>query len=365
MNAVIEHIYNVAGGRDECLGLYLYQHYEQPYRTYHNLGHIDTMWRYIEKHAPKEDWQKYVDAVLWHDLVYVPGATDNEIRSADAFMAYACKHPDKLHASREDTVHLIMATAHPEAALRSGDEATVLFIKADWNGMMDMRIDEDELGTDKHWLDEWERGIFLENQRFGIEKYLTGRRKFLVEARDKGLISVSAATHALCNLRRTYRIGVMVGTFCPFHNGHMQIYRQACEMFDKVVIVAGRNPDKPESASDVCDILPYTECFSYDGQTVDLLHKMAFRHDTNGWTVQPVLVRGIRDDLDRAYEDNYVRTLRDQCARRGWPEFPIVHILCKPQYSHVSGKLVRGLLPDDQAMYTPAPYTAPKLEINW
>lgn len=30
-----------------------------------------------------------------------------------------------------------------------------------------------------------------------------------------------------------------------------------------------------------------------------------------------------------------------------------------------TGKLIRGLLPDDQAMCTPSPYTAPKLEINW
>lgn len=365
MNTVIEHIYNVTGKLDERLGLYLYQHYEQKHRFYHNLGHIDTMWRYIERHAPKEDWPKYADAVLWHDLVYVPGATDNELKSAEAFMAYAAKHPDKLHARPEDTVRLIMATAHPGVELQLDDVSTTIFIKADWNGMMDMRLDEDEHGIDRHWLDQWERGIFLENQRFGIEKYLVNRRKFLVEARDKGLISVSAAAHALCNLRRTYRVGVMVGTFCPFHNGHMQIYEQACEMFDKVVVVAGRNPDKPLGLSDVSAVLPYAECLSYDGQTVDLLHSMVFSHDANGWTVQPVLVRGIRDDLDRAYEDTYVRVLRDQCARRRWPEFPIVHILCKPSYSHVSGKLVRGLQGVDKLMYTPPVYEVPKLDIYW
>ena len=366
MHRVIDWMYSNTERRDEKLALYLQKHYEQKHRTYHNLSHLETMWRYITKNAPVEHWHQYVDAVFWHDLVYEPGATDNEQRSADAFVQYAKKHPSLLHTDADTTVRLIMSTKDPYAAYTSGDELTVMFTKADWNGMMDMHPDEDEYGVEKHWLDEWERGVFLENQKYDIETYLVNRRRFIIDSRDKGLITCRAAEHALCNLRRTYRVGVMVGTFCPFHNGHMQVYRQACEIFDKVVLVAGRNPDKARTQiSDIQEVLPYTQCIHYSGQTVDLLHKMAFSHDTNGWRVQPVLVRGIRDDLDRAYEDNYVRTLRDQCARRGWPEFPIVHILCKPQYSHVSGKLVRGLLPDDQAMYTPTPYMAPKLEINW
>ena len=370
MHRVIDWMYSNTERRDEKLALYLQKHYEQKHRTYHNLGHLETMWRYITKNAPVEHWHQYVDAVFWHDLVYEPGATDNEQRSADAFVQYAKKHPSLLHTDADTTVRLIMSTKDPHAAYTSGDELTVMFTKADWNGMMDMHPDEDEYGVEKHWLDEWERGIFLENQRFGIEKYLTGRRKFLVEARDKGLISVSAATHALCNLRRTYRVGVMVGTFCPCHKGHMQIYEQACEMFDKVVIACCRNPAKPDRKSDVREVLPYVEVIEHDGQVVDLLHKMAFSHDANGWRVQPVLVRGIRDDFDRAYEDKYVRTLRDQvklrnAMYRGWDMFPIVHFLCKPDYAHVSSTLVNGLLPEDQVMYTPTPYTPPKLEINW
>ena len=365
MHRVIDWMYSNTGKRDEDLARYLQKHYEQPHRTYHNLGHLETMWRYITKNAPVEHWHQYVDAVFWHDLVYEPGATDNEQRSADAFMQYAKKHPSLLHTDADTTVRLIMSTKDPYAAYTSGDELTVMFAKADWNGMMDMQLAEDTLGIDKHWLDEWERGVFLENQKFPIDIYLAKREEFLDNAFDNRLLTSAVHDYAKIRLRRVYRVGVMAGSFSPFHNGHMEIYNQARAMFDKVLVVACRNPDKPERVSDVHDILPYTEIMEYGGQLVDLMHEMNFQQDHKGWAVQPVLVRGIRNDFDRQYEEMYVRTLRDQCRRRHVSEFPVVHFLCSPQYSHVSSTLVRGLLPDDRAMYTPAPYTAPKLEINW
>jgi cytidyltransferase-like protein len=228
-----------------------------------------------------------------------------------------------------------------------------------------MQLAEDTLGIDKHWLDEWERGVFLENQKFQIDIYLAKREEFLDNAFDNRLLTAAVHDYAKIRLRRVYHVGVMAGSFSPFHNGHMEIYNQARAMFDKVLVVACRNPDKPERVSDVHDILPYTEIMEYGGQLVDLMHEMNFQQDHKGWAVQPVLVRGIRNDFDRQYEEMYVRTLRDQCRRRHMSEFPVVHFLCSPQYSHVSSTLVRGLLPDDRAMYTPAPYTAPKLEINW
>lgn len=43
------------------------------------------------------------------------------------------------------------------------------------------------------------------------------------------------------------RIGLIPGSFDPFHNGHLEVVERACEIFDEVVVAAIRNPQKSEA----------------------------------------------------------------------------------------------------------------------
>jgi predicted metal-dependent HD superfamily phosphohydrolase len=87
--------------------------YQYPTRTYHNLTHVLDCLRHVtpnvspsgEKHANMR-W-----AILFHDVVYVPGSGDNEAQSAD----FAAEAMESVHLSLErieQVRKLIMATTH-------------------------------------------------------------------------------------------------------------------------------------------------------------------------------------------------------------------------------------------------------------
>jgi pantetheine-phosphate adenylyltransferase len=42
------------------------------------------------------------------------------------------------------------------------------------------------------------------------------------------------------------RIGLIPGSFDPFHNGHLEVVERAAKIFDEVVVAAIRNPQKSE-----------------------------------------------------------------------------------------------------------------------
>ncbi|HKT99567.1 MAG TPA: hypothetical protein VJS30_24025 [Paraburkholderia sp.] len=97
------------GARAESVYAELAQCYDEPVRHYHTLRHVRRCLRDFDltRHAiPHPD---VVELALWcHDVVYVPGARDNEQRSADWFRHRA---GDGI-AERERIGEMILATRH-------------------------------------------------------------------------------------------------------------------------------------------------------------------------------------------------------------------------------------------------------------
>lgn len=52
-------------------------------RHYHNLTHISHMLEGLRKHFPGYDGTLLRSAILYHDVIYVPGSPDNERASAE------------------------------------------------------------------------------------------------------------------------------------------------------------------------------------------------------------------------------------------------------------------------------------------
>ena len=91
------------------------------------------------------------------------------------------------------------------------------------------------------------------------------------------------------------------GTFDPFTNGHNDLVRRACRIFDHVVIAIAANPGKAplfaleqrvDLARHVLADLPNVEVTGYTGLTVDF----AREHGLN------VIVRGLRAVSDFEFE---------------------------------------------------------------
>lgn len=83
-----------------------------PGRHWHTLAHVEDAIAQLHRHRPPLAFPLEAELALWyHDAVYVPGASDNEGRSAalaDEALAGASLHPP----ARARIVGLILDTAH-------------------------------------------------------------------------------------------------------------------------------------------------------------------------------------------------------------------------------------------------------------
>jgi predicted metal-dependent HD superfamily phosphohydrolase len=88
--------------------------YREPARAYHTAAHINDCLRELDHHRELAARPDEVEAAIWfHDAVYVPGASDNEARSAKlaiAELTSAGVSSDLAHRIGE----LILATRHSE-----------------------------------------------------------------------------------------------------------------------------------------------------------------------------------------------------------------------------------------------------------
>lgn len=101
--------------------------YSEPQRFYHTLAHIGHCLSLFDKISAKLQNPEALELAIWyHDVVYKPGAKDNEQLSADLFMATTKGIFDD---SLRNTVYQhIMATVHDESEIKNTDTDYMLDI---------------------------------------------------------------------------------------------------------------------------------------------------------------------------------------------------------------------------------------------
>ena len=140
-----------------------------PGRAYHDLGHLEDVLRHFDdahRHTgfvrPREAWL----ALLFHDAVYVPGAQDNEARSAELARGELAGLP----LDRERVAQLVLLTArHGRLAGEALDADAALFLDCD------LAI----LGAAPGAFDAYDAGIAAEHRHVPKALYAAGRRAFL------------------------------------------------------------------------------------------------------------------------------------------------------------------------------------------
>ena len=321
--------------------------YYQPWRYHHTTKHIDAIQsRLLKLNFNQLDEDAFYYASIFHDVVCEPGNTDNEERSNQLWLQWCAER--KVSTTLKNKVSkLILLTADP----RDCNIHTQLereFVNADWNDMGTTHVITDEYAQ---WLNQYEEDIFREYQKFPIEQYVEGRKRFLINAHLNSITTNAVHDYLMPLVGRKRKIGIYAGSFLPFHIGHLNILRKAEKIFDKVIVAQGLNPEKKNLSrvgiNNVKNVLLHHQVDTYDCQLVDYIQSK--RSDY----CEPVLIRGLRNGYDLNQETNLIRFVNEQANARGIAPIPIAYITCDREFEHISSSAIRMLNAEDASRYFP------------
>ena len=297
-------------------------------RPYHNFNHVEKMLIGLDSVPGLSQLNKKLIqiAIIFHDVVADPRATDNEEKSVEFMLNSAPIHQVQSGKNNKTIItRLIMATKHHEY----GDI-----------GLSNIIIgrDLDILRQDFMSLVEWEHAIFKEYQFMNVADYTTKRVEFLCNTIEK--LSEYWDDFSFANLRllikyvenRQYRIGIFAGSFSPFHIGHLSCVKKAEGVFDKVIIARGINQAKVDKFHyyRMPETLP-NEMIEYKGMVTDLFK-------SSPKNVKYFLIRGLRNEYDLQLEENMRRWIKELDA-----SIEIVYFFCDSQYEHISSSMLKDL----------------------
>lgn len=146
----------------------LRKRYSEPTRAYHTLHHVSECLELLQQAQTLAQSSASIELAIWfHDAIYDPRKTDNELRSA----VLAQRELKRAGASAElqdRIVSMIMVTCH-DGEPRSADE----------NLLSD--IDLAILGAGAKRFDEYERQVREEYRHVPTQQFRPARRKILSE----------------------------------------------------------------------------------------------------------------------------------------------------------------------------------------
>lgn len=131
------------------------------------------------------------------------------------------------------------------------------------------------------------------------------------------------------------KIGVYPGSFNPFHIGHHNIYLKSQDIFDKVFIAQGINPDKktPMRLS-----LEGSLTIQYDTILTDCIEKIYQLNKGEILRSDIFIIRGFRniDDIKFQSEQDYWLKQIDY-------KFQSIYIECDEDFKHISSSAIKTL----------------------
>jgi pantetheine-phosphate adenylyltransferase len=157
------------------------------------------------------------------------------------------------------------------------------------------------------------------------KKYVPERIRILDKINEGGKLD---ALIEYVKLRKPL-IGVFAGSFNPFHKGHYNILQKAENIFDKVIIAFGKNPEKDQRNWGIPKSLIYRQIETYDGLLTDFISAL---------DQEVVVIRGLRNSTDFQYEQNQYRYIQELM-----PEIRIINIFCDKEFEHISSSGIRTL----------------------
>lgn len=315
------------------------EHWEEPHRFYHNLGHLSQLMIDIDAYSCGCDDITFLEELelisLFHDVIYNPKSKTNERDSAEFFI-------NSVHIASRATTHCqriyqaILDTDYSVWWKQPSSKVSEIFRNFDYNQLFHY--------STKQLFDNGMK-IFKEYQYVPYPTFVQARLEFI----DKVI-----ATYDIYNnfthlneyriMLQSYRprIGVYAGSFRPFHIGHLDVLEQAEKIFDKVIILSAWDPKKQfdqEWVDLLKETLPFHEIVVHKGLTTDYLK-----------TVQQyanvTLVRGLRDGYDLNYEAKLRRFMEDIEGNVN-----VAYFLSNSRFQYISSSDLRDLRVFSQEQY--------------
>jgi pantetheine-phosphate adenylyltransferase len=134
-------------------------------------------------------------------------------------------------------------------------------------------------------------------------------------------------------------LAIYAGSFNPFHIGHLNVVEKAERIFGKgnVLIAIGVNPDKANNGDALSRSLEISDKIERSVEVyTTFLHELIEKKESEGYKV--VLVRGLRNGDDLAYEDNQLKFINDFKK-----DIDVVFFRCDEEFQHISSSAIRNL----------------------
>ena len=133
------------------------------------------------------------------------------------------------------------------------------------------------------------------------------------------------------------RVAVYTGTFDPVHRGHLNIIRRGSQLYDRLIVGVGINPDKA-TLFDIDERVALLETVTREFGNVDVKKfeglAVRFVRDVGA----RIMIRGLRTLSDMEYE--FTMSLMNLHLDA---EIETVFLMAKEEFSHVSSSLLRQI----------------------
>lgn len=144
------------------------------------------------------------------------------------------------------------------------------------------------------------------------------------------------------------KVAIYPGSFNPLHQGHVDVIEKALQVFDKVIVAKGINPDKDEfgliefSDATIEETLreinknhDKLDCDDYDGLLKDYVEYKIFHSDV---LCEYAIIKGLRNGQDLEYEKNQQYWNEDLGI-----EIPTFYIIADRKLCHISSSAIRAI----------------------
>ena len=167
-----------------------------------------------------------------------------------------------------------------------------------------------------------EMHMFKQHQQYSFVSYKKEREAFLTK------VGASVSLQLLQVLKPS--IAVFAGSFSPFHKGHYNVLQKAENIFDKVIVAFGQNPEKKDiHGYKLPQTLKNRQIEYYEGLLTDFVAGLGHEF---------TVIRGLRNSTDFTYEQNLYRYIQELM-----PDIRIVNIFCDKEFEHISSSGIRTL----------------------